>query len=43
MTAEGKWKLGGMNYAQVLSGEDGQRVDSGEFWDLLHLGKEVVR
>ncbi len=43
ITAEGKWKIGGMNYAQVLTGEEYQPVEGeGNFWDYLHLAPEVV-
>lgn len=42
VTSEGKWKLGGMNYVQVLTGEEEQSVEGVEFYDLLHLPPEIV-
>lgn len=43
VTHEGKWKVGGMNYAHVLTGEESQAIDAVEFYDYLHLPPEVVK
>lgn len=42
ITADGKWKIAGLNYTQQITTDQEQNLD-GDFYDYAHCAPEVVR